>query len=245
MASPQPNTHAQPVIDVAFTRAGARRADVTVVIDVLRATTTIVQALDVGYERVLAVDSVARARGLAGDGRRLAGEERCVRPDGFDFGNSPSEITRPEAAELVLATTNGAPSIVRAGELSETVLIGCLRNLDAVVATLAGRGDVQLLCAGTDGGPAVEDVYVAGRIALRLDLPRTDGALIACAVAERFAQAREALTAGANAAVLVREGLEPDIDWCAAESVVDDVPRLAAQVPGVATIIGSAVLSEA
>jgi 2-phosphosulfolactate phosphatase len=223
-------------VDVAFTAAEAREADVTIVIDVLRATSTIVQALDAGYRRVLCADGLDRARGLAGPGRVLAGERHCVRPADFDLGNSPAETIGPRGDELVLATTNGAPAIVRAAQLSPVVLIGCLLNLDAVVEATDGD-DLQLLCSGTDARPALEDVYVAGRIAERLGGRRSDSALVALAVARGYACGRDALAASADAQVLGAAGLEADIDWCARESVVASVPRLGGSGDGVAVVM--------
>ncbi|MEA2254710.1 MAG: 2-phosphosulfolactate phosphatase [Solirubrobacteraceae bacterium] len=222
-------------VDVAFTTADAREADVTIVIDVLRATSTIVQALDAGYRRVLCADGLDRARGLAGPGRVLAGERHCVRPADFDLGNSPAETIGPRGDELILATTNGAPAIVRAADLSPVVLIACLLNLDAVVEAADGD-DVQLLCSGTDARPALEDVYVAGRIAERLGGRRSDSALVALAVARGYARGRDALAASADAQVLGAAGLEADIDWCARESVVASVPRLRSSGDGVAVV---------
>jgi 2-phosphosulfolactate phosphatase len=223
------------MVDVAFTGAEARPAGITVVIDVLRATSTIVQALDAGYRRVLCVDTLDRARALAAPGRVLAGERRCVRPAGFELGNSPAETIPPRGTELVLATTNGAPAILRAAELSPIVLVACLLNLAAVVEAAAGD-DVQLLCSGTDGRPALEDVYVAGRIARRLGGRQSDSALVARAVARTYSQGREALAAGANARVLVAAGLATDIDWCARESITRIVPRLRRLTSGIATL---------
>jgi 2-phosphosulfolactate phosphatase len=223
------------MVDVAFTRAEAREEEVTVVIDVLRATSTIVQALDAGYRRVLCAASLGRARELAAPGRVLAGERHCERPSGFQLGNSPSDTIPPAGDELVLATTNGAPSIVRAASLSPVVLIACLLNLDAVVAAIGDR-DVQLLCSGTDGHPALEDVYAAGRIASRLPGPATDAALIACAVARAYPEPRAALAASADAQVLRSVGLEADVDWCARESVTTIVPQAAALTDDVAVV---------
>jgi len=223
------------MIDVAFTRADARRADVTIVIDVLRATSTIVQALHAGYRRVLCADGLDRARALSAPGRVLAGERRCVRPAGFDLGNSPADTIPPRGEELVLATTNGAPAIVRAADFSPVVLIAGLINLDATLAAVVGE-NVQLLCAGTDGRPALEDVYVAGRIAARLDGPHTDAALVVRAVARAYPTSRDALAASADAAVLVGAGLEADIRWCARESVVSTVPRLSGTGEGVVSV---------
>jgi 2-phosphosulfolactate phosphatase len=224
------------MVEVAFTRADAREAGVTIVIDVLRATSTIVQALHSGYARVLCAETLDGALALAGPGRVLAGERHCLRPAGFDLGNSPADTEPPRGDELVLATTNGAPAIVRAAELSPVVLVACLLNLEAAIAAAATEDDVQLLCSGTDGRPALEDSYVAGRIVARLERELSDSALVAHAVASAYPCGRDALAAGADADVLNAAGLGADIDWCAQESVIPFVPRLAAASPGLATV---------
>jgi 2-phosphosulfolactate phosphatase len=208
------------MVDVAFTRAAARPADVAIVIDVLRATTTIVQALAAGYERVLAVDTLERARALAAPGRVLAGERQCLRPPGFDLGNSPIEMDPPRGAELVLATTNGAPAIVAAAAVCERVLIASLRNLAAVIDAARTAEDVLIVCAGTGGLPSLEDTYVAGRLAARLGHELTDAARIAVATA----QLPDALVSGAGARALIEADMRHDIEFCAQESVVDVVP---------------------
>src|SRR5205823_8847663 len=85
-------------IDVAFVPAKPDAASVAVVIDVLRATTTIAYALAQGYERVLACGDLDQARELArrvNGGAVLAGERACVKPEGFDLGNSPREFEGP------------------------------------------------------------------------------------------------------------------------------------------------------
>lgn len=214
------------MIDVAFTRHEAHEADITVVIDVLRATSTIVQALDAGYEAVICADGLPRARALRGPGRVLAGERECRRPADFDLGNSPRETMNQLGNELVLATTNGAPSVVRAAELSSVVLIASLLNLEATCVELEAAA-VQLLCSGTDDRPALEDVYVAGRIVDRLGGPMSDAALVARAVAHEYANGLAALTASADARALEAAGLGDDISWCARESVTVTVPRVA------------------
>jgi 2-phosphosulfolactate phosphatase len=223
------------VIDVALTPADARRADVAVVIDVLRATSTVTQALASGYGSVICADSIERARGLRGPGRVLAGEQRCRMPPGFDRGNSPLEATRVGGAELVLATTNGAPAIVAAARNAATVALACLLNLDAVIAGLWGC-DVQIVCSGTNGAVALEDVYVAGRISAGLTGSRTDSALVAEAVARAYPTAYEALAASADAQALVSVGLAGDIEYCARESVLDLVPHVVVTGPGVAVL---------
>lgn len=230
------------MIDVAMTRAELRSASVAVVIDVLRATSTITQALDAGYRRVLCADGIPRAGGLRAPGRVLAGERRCLMPPGFDQGNSPRHAAQCRGTELVLATTNGTPTIVDAALGSATVLLACLLNLDAVVEALRtagghGLGDVQFVCSGTDGAAAVEDVYVAGRLSATLTGRRTDAALLAEAVGRGYSTPLQALNAGANARVLRAAGLDENIAYCAQESRIDLVPRVRSAADGVAAVV--------
>jgi 2-phosphosulfolactate phosphatase len=226
------------MIDVAFTAREARPAEVIVVVDVLRATSTIVQALAAGYERVLCADGLERARALARPDRTLAGERRGRRPDGFTLGNSPRETLAPgrRRRELVLATTNGTPAIVRAGALGGEVVIASLLNLGAVAEVVAGAHDVLVLCSGTGGRAALEDVYVAGRLAARCGGPCSDAAAVARATAAAHPSARAAFEASANGRALTDIGLAGDLDWCARESVVDLVPRGRATLDGVVAV---------
>jgi 2-phosphosulfolactate phosphatase len=231
------------MIDVAFTPAEAKAADVAVVVDVLRATTTATQALASGYRRVLCVDSLERALRMRAAGRRLAGEQEGKMPPGFDLGNSPADVAHDPAEELVLATTNGAPTIVEASHRAPLVLLACLLNLDAVRSALAGMDDVQIVCSGTNGAIALEDVYVAGRLCAGLTGERTDAALAAEAVARAHPSAYDVLAASANAQSLVAAGLGGDIAFCARESVLEVVPRVERTRPGLAIVVGDAPAS--
>jgi 2-phosphosulfolactate phosphatase len=214
------------MIDVAFLGTHVRPAGTAVVIDVLRATSTITVALASGYERVLVAGSIDDATQLRSPERTLAGEVRCAKAPGFDLGNSPEESSQPRTPDLVLATTNGAPAIIASSAVADEVIAASLLNLDAVLAHLAGVEDVLLVCAGTDGRVSIEDVYLAGRLSAALEGPRSDAAQIAEAVAASYAGALDALEASAGAVGLRREGLESDIAYCAQESIFDAVPRL-------------------
>jgi 2-phosphosulfolactate phosphatase len=224
------------MIDVAFLGTAVRPAGTAVVIDVLRATSTITLALASGYERVLVAGSIDEATALRTPQRTLAGEVGCARAPGFDLGNSPEETLEPRGAELGLATTNGAPAIVAAAAAADEVLIASLLNMTAVLAQLADREDILLVCAGTDGKVSMEDVYLAGRLSAKLEGERSDAARIAEAVAAAYPNAVEALDASAGAVGLRREGLESDIAFCAQESIVDVVGRLSDTVDGAALL---------
>jgi 2-phosphosulfolactate phosphatase len=227
------------MIDVAFTPAEVRAVDVAVVVDVLRATTTATQALASGYQRVLCVDSLERALRMRAPGRVLAGEQHGRMPPGFDLGNSPGDVAAGGADELVLATTNGAPTIVEAAHRAPLVLLACLLNLDAVRAQIAGA-EVQIVCSGTYGQVALEDVYVAGKLCAGLAGERTDAALVAEAVARAHPSAYDVLAASANARALIEAKLGSDIEFCAQESVLDIVPRVERTRPGLAIVIAGA-----
>ena len=229
-------------VHVAFTPDEAAAAPTGVVIDVIRATSTICQALASGYERVLCAAEVEQARALRdSDGRiTLGGERLGVRIDGFDLGNSPREYLEPRSPFLAMTTTNGTRAIVTAAARCDRVLIASLLNLDALVAAAAGAGeDVAVVCAGVKGAFALDDAYVAGRIAERLDGERTDAAAAAVTIARSYASAEEAFRASRSGRNLIAHGpeLEADIPYCAQESVLSVVPQLLG-MHGVAAEIG-------
>jgi len=222
---------------VAFTPSEAATAEVGIVVDVVRATSSIAQALASGYRRVLCCAEVEQARALRaslGDAAVVGGERDAIRIDGFDLGASPRELLEPRAETLILSTTNGTRAILAAAERCDEVVLGSLLNLDAVARAAAGGGEVALLCAGYKGGFAFDDAYCAGRIVAALDgAERTDAALAATLLAEAFPRALD----GLNARTYGPPGLEADIEWCARESVLDVVPRLARVVDGAAEIV--------
>jgi 2-phosphosulfolactate phosphatase len=200
------------------------------VIDVIRATSTICQALASGYERVLCVAEVDDARALRTDPASvtLGGERLGVMIDGFDLGNSPREYLTVRTPTLAMSTTNGTRAIVTAAERCERVLIASLLNLAAVTGAAASYGeDVAIFCAGVKGAFALDDSYVAGRIAELLDCERTDAAEAALRLARSYGSAEEAFRASRSGRNLINHGpeLEADIPYCARESVLTVVPR--------------------
>ena len=218
----------RPAVDVCFTPHEIRRVEVAVVVDVLRASSTIVQALAVGYPRVVCCESVATARELRAPGRVLAGETACVRVPDFDLGNSPAAMASAgrRGEELVLATTNGSPAVVAASRSAKRVLIASLLNLSAVLAALPTDAGVAIVCSGTNGRPALEDVYLAGRLVAALGGVPSDAARVAERVASGYRTPLEALAASEDAAQLRATGQERDIAWCAREAVVEVVPEV-------------------
>ena len=170
-------------VHVAFTPGEQTPASVGIVVDVLRATSTMTQALAAGYRRVLCTAEIEDARALAeSEGpAKLAGERRLEHIPGFDFGNSPREVAgEPSAETLILTTTNGTRLLVAAAARFERVLVGSLLNLDAVAAAARESGeDVAVLCAGVLGEFALDDAYCAGRIVQALGGEPADSAAAA------------------------------------------------------------------
>jgi 2-phosphosulfolactate phosphatase len=211
---------------------------VAVVIDVLRATSTIVQALAAGFGSVRCCRTIDVARSLSGAGRLLAAERECRPVPGFKLGNSPVEMASRAAGgeELVLATTNGTPAVISASQVGGRVLIGSLLNLEATLGAIPPAGRLVIVCSGTDGRPALEDAYVAGRIIERLGGELSDSARIAASVARAYREPSAALAASADAAQLIRTGQQHDIDWCARESTLDIVPVVRGGGPDTAVV---------
>jgi 2-phosphosulfolactate phosphatase len=216
-------------VHVAFTPDEAAEAPTGVVIDVIRATSTICQALDAGYERVWCAAEVEDARALREADVTLGGERLGVRIDGFDLGNSPSEYLEPRTSTLALSTTNGTRAIVTAAERCVRVYIASLLNLAAVTDVARSDGDdVAVFCAGVKGAFALDDAYVAGRVAESLGFERSDAAEAALRLARSYSGAEQAFRASRSGRDLIEHGpeLEADIARCARESVLDVVPRL-------------------
>ncbi len=147
---------------------GRLAGGLAVVIDVLRATTTIVYALAAGCLDVWPCAEVDDAREVAGGmrvGRVLLGGERGGRPlPGFDLGNSPREYTSAlcKNTSLVLTTTNGTRALLRAAE-AERVLVAAFVNYSAVCEQLrVETRPIHIVCAGSEGEPALEDTLLAG-----------------------------------------------------------------------------------
>ena len=222
---------------VAFAPAEATAVPTGIVVDVLRASSTIVQALESGYRRVLCCAEVGQAQALREEiaDAVLAGERQALRVEGFDFGNSPRDFLEPKAETLILTTTNGTRAIVEAAADCDVVFVGSLLNLEAVAAAARERGeDVEVVCAGVDGRFALDDAYCAGRIAELLGGERTDGAEAAVRIARSFPAAEDAFRASVNPH---DRSIEADLAWCARENAASVVPRFVAMRGPAAEIV--------
>ena len=133
-------------IGVAFTPAETAPAPIGVVVDVLRATSTIAQALASGYRRVLCCAEISDALALRAElpDSLVGGERKAVQVEGFDVGASPREFLEPRAETLILSTTNGTRAILETAQRCEEVVLGSVLNLEAVARASVDR-DLSLI----------------------------------------------------------------------------------------------------
>lgn len=217
-----------------FTEPGP--SDAVVVIDVFRASTTIVTAIASGARRILPVTDVEQAVKLAkpyGPGEAvLAGERECRRIEGFSLGNSPREFTREAVGgkTVIFTTTNGTEALLAAGDAG-LVLVGCFLNLDAVAGKLRGQESVTILCAGNEGRLSLEDFICAGGLVTRLEggaEKLSDAAWAASAAFERLAgDLRGTLLETEHAHRLAGLGFAPDLELALRVDAFSALPRLA------------------
>ena len=218
-------------VDVAFVPDESREAPTGIVIDTIRATSTICQALASGYSRVFCTAEIEEAQALrsALGAGVLGGERNNVVIPGFDLGNSPREYLEAQGETLILTTTNGTRAILTAGARSDHVLIASLLNVSAIVEAAWEEGeDAVVVCAGVHGAFALDDAFVAGRIVAELGWERTDAAEAAARLTETWSGAEEAFRASRSGHNLLENApeLEDDLAFCARESVLDVAPRL-------------------
>ncbi|MDR6224666.1 2-phosphosulfolactate phosphatase [Desmospora profundinema] len=137
-----------------------------IVIDVFRASSSIVTAFSRGAASIIPAETVAEARQFGKAGYLIGGERYGKHLEGFHFGNAPSDFSssRIKGRDIVLTTTNGTRALVKASRASD-VLIGCFLNAKACAdKAKALHHDILLLCAGTRGEFALEDGIAAGCI---------------------------------------------------------------------------------
>ena len=213
-------------------------AQVCIVIDVIRASTSLVTLVERGASRILIASDVATARAVAPryEGAALAGELDGLAPPGFDYGNSPVELSKADVARrpVVFITTNGTAAI-RAVERSGPVLVGALRNAAAVCAdaweVASGQEkDLTIVCAGREGAFGIDDAYTAGCLASQLMAVHawtlTDGAEAAVRLYRSAPDPLELFQRSAAGQNVTRLGLGHDIEFCARRDVSTAVPRL-------------------
>ncbi|MDR8394213.1 2-phosphosulfolactate phosphatase [Aliifodinibius sp. S!AR15-10] len=214
------------------------RDKVTVVIDVLRASSTIVTALNSGAKGIIPVQDMDAAGkisiNLDSPNFLLCGEKDGKKIEGYDLGNSPAEYS-PETVKgktIIFKTSNGTQAIKRS-TMSKEILVGTFLNLQSVLNRLREvENDIVLVCAGWKGRLALEDMLCAGNIAHELTgghLPgdASDGVKVAFGLYEKFGNDIENTLRNSNHAKRLDHITEnDDISYCSQLNTMDVLPTL-------------------
>lgn len=212
-----------------------------IVVDVMRAATSIAMALSNGARGVIPVASISAATALATQLARddvlLCGEREGRRIDGFHLGNSPADYTRERVRgrTLIFGSTNGSPAIVKAAGAASLFLCGFV-NLPSVLEVLFEEGEpfpLAILCAGKLNRFCVEDAVCAGQLVealcerLREEPQLNDAARISPLLVREYGGGILSLLYSCeHGRYLISLGMEGDLPHCAAPGVLPIVPTL-------------------
>ncbi len=207
-----------------------------IVVDVLRATTCMVEALQNGASQVIPARDPGEAMAFAGHlGRKeslLTGERGGLRMPDFDLGNSPLEF-KPQVVKnktVVISTTNGTAAIHAARNASK-LFIGCMRNRTAAARAAVKAGqDITLLCAGTVGECSADDMVGAGAILQAIcseieDITLNDFARICMLTYTAWKKGEADLSVTTHYNRLHELGFDEDLAFCFEEDQTGIVPK--------------------
>jgi 2-phosphosulfolactate phosphatase len=228
-------------LEVYFTPAELGERDlvgsVATVIDVLRATSTIVEAVANGARTIFPAtdmdDALRLAQAIGRNDVLLCGERGARRIDGFDLGNSPLEFTSAVVADklVVMTTTNGTPALI-AGQAADRCIVASYLNMNAAARDLAASGKpIVIMCAGRQGRFSLDDALCAGSLIRVLREQNggrarlNDAAHAASALERRYRAHLAAVMRRTAAARQIEEaGHADDIAYCLTRDRHDVVP---------------------
>lgn len=203
---------------------------IVVVIDIFRATTTMVSALANGIQSITPVATLDECRALQAKGYLSAAERGGEKPEGFDLGNSPLRHIEQDFSgqQLAMTTSNGTLAITRS-KTADEIIIGAFINISAVVQYLKAQDkDILLLCAGWKGRVNLEDSLYAGALAHALaadtELSNDSAAMVHSMYQTHSADMATCLKAGLHYNRLLRLGRAEDIAFCLKKDVYNLVP---------------------
>jgi 2-phosphosulfolactate phosphatase len=219
------------------------RDQTVVVLDILRAGSSIATALANGAKEIIPVNTVERAVKISGSlfgDHILRGGERHGRIiEGFDLGNSPLEYSRErvEGKSIIFSTTNGSRAIDKARYARE-VVVGGFVNLSALLGFVrTGGRDVVILCSGDNGRFSMEDSVCAGMILHQLsenpgtELSMTDASLAAVALYKTFGKSIPKMIRNSeHGRYLAELGFTEDLEYCARVDALSTLPQLVGNV---------------
>lgn len=232
-------------VEAFFGPAGLEPADVAertaVVIDVIRATSTIVTALAHGaravYPTVSTEEALKLVSSLGREDTLLCGERKGLKMDGFDLGNSPAEFTGEAVGDkrLVMSTTNGTRAFAAAAGASR-VLAASFLNLAAVAEALDETDELVVICAGKEDRFSLDDAVCAGQLLREVEdrrgesLDTDDAAAAALHLAEGVTADEGFLRRTRAGQALVEVGLDSDLALCARRDVYPHAPEMVDRV---------------
>ena len=208
----------------------------SVVIDVLRASSTIVTALQNGAKEIIPVASVEFAVKISGGlftGQTLiCGERNTKMIEGFALGNSPLEFTKDKIAgkSIILYTTNGSKAVVKA-KFSENLFVTTFLNLSAVTKKLMEiNKDTEIICSGRGNDISLEDIVCAGKLVSEIqkykeDIELSDSSRASISLNKSFGiNIYKMLKDTEHGQILIENGFEKDIEYCSKLDLLDAVP---------------------
>ncbi len=215
------------------------RGKTVVIIDVLRASSTIQTALENGAAGIIPLgesdDPERYTRYLEASEILLCGEKGGLKVEGYKLGNSPLEYERQivEKKTIILKTTNGTQAIARCSTARD-ILIGSFLNLSALGNALKkhDQKDLLLICSGWNRRLSIEDLLCAGailHILFEKKIPNlaSDGVKVACGLFEKFGHDIPGLIHSSNHAKRLREiDYEEDVAYCSQVDLFSSVPRM-------------------
>ncbi len=227
-------TQSDPVVEVCLTPALWYQFDYAeknvVVIDVIRATSTITAALHHGVAKMIPVETVEEAEAYQKKGVLVAGERDGYKIPHFDFGNSPYEFMGEEikGKTIIHTTTNGTRCVLMSKD-AHKVVAGSFLNLDAIVEWIkAENRDTILFCAGWKDHYNMEDALYAGSVvrALGDHYQVLDDATLSTKMMYRWIRANmlRSVKQAQHFKRLAKLGIEQDIKFCMGNHKYDVVP---------------------
>jgi 2-phosphosulfolactate phosphatase len=190
-------------LDVFFTPNQVKPAEtagrLVLIVDVLRASTTVATALGNGARTVIPVEGadevITRSKEFARSQILLAGEQKMHSIAGFDIGNSPQAFTPAvvEGKTILITTTNGTRTLLGV-QNARDIVIASYVNFSAVLALMkvaaSSNTDISIICAGEEGVFTLEDSACAGRfvkaIPKRADIQSNDAAAASVLIEKKY-----------------------------------------------------------
>jgi len=211
----------EPELNVYFLpNENVKNHEIYILIDILRATSSISALVHCGAEEIFVTDDIEVAKELKNMGYLLAGERGALKLEGFDFGNSPLEFLnnsdKIRKKSIVLTTTNGSKAMKKISELGDIIALSLL-NFSSVVDFIIQRDfqSIGVVCSGTNGSISFEDSYLGGLFVQKIMEKHTyhlnDGAKISL----NLTKCKKSYVMNSDHAKRLKTlGLKDDLEFC-------------------------------